>query len=126
MLCVPCFVAVTVPCRALHDDVRDLLGNEGCSWVALVPQRSQIWRCHGLGLRCMTTEIVHLLVPCGKPVVMELPATAAAAAAASRPVAPPPRATRVCIRARCVEPGAPAPLSNTFLYRYRETHISVR
>ena len=32
----------------------------------------------------MTTEIVHLLVPCGKPVVMELPATAAAAAAAER------------------------------------------
>lgn len=32
----------------------------------------------------MTTEIVHLLVPCGKPMVMELPATAAAAAAAER------------------------------------------
>lgn len=59
----------------------------------------------------MTTEIVHLLVPCGKPVVMELPATAAAAAAAEPwPVALPPSCDACFVFVRgAYSLGAPGP-----------------
>lgn len=41
MLCVPCFVAVAVPCRAVHDDVRDLSGN-------VRPVRGLLWSINGV------------------------------------------------------------------------------